>query len=713
MQTTKHLATTHKKVLMAMFVLTLSCLVLIGARQDKTYALSPSDFNPGRIIDDSIFYDPLSMSADQIQQFLNAKVPVCDTNGTKSYNGSQTRAEWAAANGKPLPPYTCLKDYSQSITGIVNSGSDLCGGNITGGTKTAAQLIYEVGVACGVNPKVLIVLLQKEQSLVTDDWPWPTQYQTATGYGCPDTAPCDSEYYGFFSQIYQAAMAYKRYRANPTNYNYKAGRDNIVLWNPNAACGTSTFYIDNQATAGLYIYTPYRPNDGSLAFKLSGGRFYSTAYPDCGAYGNLNFWLYFNNWFGTTLSDSAPSPLYQSVGDGRIYAVWGDSKYYIPNWDTMIAWGFHKMLVTLMPADFLDGKDDGGTLGTTIKSDITSDILYLLDDGKRYPVSYSACKKTPEGVAKTTYSWGIDCFNTGVVKTYPEAFLHSYTTQDITLPEMIAFQDSVWKLEQGKKRRIVDSLVVDVLGGWSKVRWMKDLNAGQPTGKMLMRNGFLVRFSGSSQLYLYDNGALNPVPDPDMMFAWGMQKVKINDFPASYNSADPLPLGIAVSRLAKNTENGKYYIIDNGFRMAIGNATAQWPTASVVNVSSGYLNKLQEIPLSDIYKSDYGAMFTVFGSKRFYFATDDDFRSLGFDFSKVRRLSYPVEALAGLGYGGKHLANGRLYKINGNIHQIFLVNGSSSLLVQSTNYPGLPYDKIITVDQVTADRYPLAGVYSP
>lgn len=258
----------------------------------QSQALSGSEFDAGRIIDDSVFYNNTSMSVSEIQQFLNTKVPTCDTYGTQWHHTGRTRAEHGTANGVP-PPYTCLKDFTQAVPAVTNGGSDLCTGSITAGTKTAAQIIFDAAQACGVSPKVLIVLLQKEQSLITDDWPWPIQYRSATGYGCPDTAPCDAEFYGFFNQVYQAAKAYKRYRANPTNYNYRADRSNTILWHPNAGCGTSSVHIHNQATAGLYIYTPYRPNNAALE------NLYGTG-DGCSSYGNRNFWRMFRDWFGST-----------------------------------------------------------------------------------------------------------------------------------------------------------------------------------------------------------------------------------------------------------------------------------------------------------------------------------------------------------------------------------------------------------------------------
>jgi hypothetical protein len=280
------------------FIMVVTLVLISTFNSIKTNALSGSDFNAGNIISDSIFYNKSSMSPQLIQQFLNSKVPICDTNGTRMYNATQTRAQWAAANGRPTPPYICLKDYSQTIPSVTNSGSNLCKNSIVGGTKSAAQIIWDVSQACGINPQVLIVMLQKEMSLVTDDWPWPNQYDKAMGYACPDSGPnnsanCDSAFFGFFNQVYNAAQAYRRYEANPSSYNYRAGRNNFILYNPNISCGGTNIFIQNQATASLYIYTPYQPNAAAL------NNLYGTG-DDCSAYGNRNFWRLFNDWFGST-----------------------------------------------------------------------------------------------------------------------------------------------------------------------------------------------------------------------------------------------------------------------------------------------------------------------------------------------------------------------------------------------------------------------------
>lgn len=289
-----------KKSFKAFGILFVITTLLIGIiLNSKAHALSSSQFNPGNLIDDAIFNNYSSMSTQEIQAFLNSKVPDCDTNGQKQYYSSgMTRAQWAQASGKPQPPYICLKDYSQTIPAVTNGGSDLCKKSISSGTKSAAQIIKDAAVACEINPQVLIVMLQKEQSLVTDDWPWPSQYDKAMGYACPDSGPnnsanCDSAYFGFFNQVYNAAKAFRRYESNPDSYNYKANRNNYILYNPNTACGGSSVYIENQATANLYIYTPYQPNTAAL------NNLYGTG-DGCSAYGNRNFWRMFNDWFGST-----------------------------------------------------------------------------------------------------------------------------------------------------------------------------------------------------------------------------------------------------------------------------------------------------------------------------------------------------------------------------------------------------------------------------
>ena len=218
-----------------------------------------------------MFYNESSMSAADVQVFLESKSSGC-------------------AAG-----YTCIKDYTQATPVI--AGDSYCSG-LDGGTDSAARIIWEVSQSCGISPRVLLVLLQKEQSLITTTTPSQGRYNSATGFSCPDTAPCDPAFQGFVYQVYYAARQFNRYAANPTSYGYRAGQTHQILYHPNTACGRKSVYVQNQATANLYIYTPYTPNDAALA------NLYSTG-DGCSSYGNRNFWRLFTDWFGSTQSNTS------------------------------------------------------------------------------------------------------------------------------------------------------------------------------------------------------------------------------------------------------------------------------------------------------------------------------------------------------------------------------------------------------------------------
>jgi len=278
--------------LVAAFAVAVSGLTFgtIAAEQTTTEAASAataSSFDPGYIISDKNFYNGSAMTGSEVQSFLNTVGASC-----------------RQASGGPI----CLKNFTQNVSAI-KAVSGRCAA-IAGGNKSAATIIAQVGSACGVSQKALIVLLEKEQGIISTSSPTNWMYQHATGFACPDTAPCDPAYRGFAQQVYAAALQFKRYQASPTSWAYQAGRNNSILYNPDATCGRKTVYIQNQATAGLYIYTPYTPNKSALDNLYGSG-------DRCGAYGNRNFWRMYTDWFGSPTGNSSPT--------GHIDAVRGSN----------------------------------------------------------------------------------------------------------------------------------------------------------------------------------------------------------------------------------------------------------------------------------------------------------------------------------------------------------------------------------------------------
>ena len=301
-----------------LFVLILGGVLIstLLIRPGQSNALSGSSWRAGKIITDGVFFSPNSLTEAGIQSFLNAKVPDCDSDGSEEYQSTgMTRAEWTAANNKPQPPYTCLKDLRAKVP--ARSADNYCSGSIASSgtaTRSAAYIIRVVSQACNINPKVLLVTLQKEQGLITDDWPWPTQYTKAMGFGCPDSNlpssvdsndnGCYDTYEGFFKQVFYAARQFQRYVREPQNFNHRVGQTSNLLSYPN--CSKSNVMMETSATAALYNYTPYQPNQAALNNLYGTGN-------SCSYYGNRNFWRTFNDWFGSTLVNPPPDQFL--VGD--------------------------------------------------------------------------------------------------------------------------------------------------------------------------------------------------------------------------------------------------------------------------------------------------------------------------------------------------------------------------------------------------------------
>jgi hypothetical protein len=148
----------------------------------------------------------------------------------------------------------------------------------TGNTMSAAQAIYDRAVNNRVNPKFIIVLLQKEQGLIEDASPSQGRLDWATGYGCPDGGGCNDRWRGLWKQINSASLQFRDYMDNPHLYRFKAGQT-YTFTNPYSTTfqGNLTITLANQATAALYNYTPHVYN-GNYNFWKIWQRYFTRSY---------------------------------------------------------------------------------------------------------------------------------------------------------------------------------------------------------------------------------------------------------------------------------------------------------------------------------------------------------------------------------------------------------------------------------------------------
>jgi len=139
---------------------------------------------------------------------------------------------------------------------------------------------------------------------------------------CPDTpAGCSAASAGFFWQLYKGAGQLQWY-SNPAG-SFTWLRPGATISRPyqanNPGCGAQSFVLENKATAALYYYTPYVPNQTALANLYGVGDV-------CSAYGNRNFFRDYTDWFGSPIGGS-----FLLKGDAAdVFMIVNETKFRIP-----------------------------------------------------------------------------------------------------------------------------------------------------------------------------------------------------------------------------------------------------------------------------------------------------------------------------------------------------------------------------------------------
>ncbi|WP_133241687.1 hypothetical protein [Microbacterium sp. Gd 4-13] len=429
-------------------------------------AANLANFNPGRIVSDAVFFDSSTMGEQEIQDFLDSKVRTCRSG------------------------YTCLKDTYDTTR--VTSADAMCGAYAGGGRERASRIIYNVARACGINPQVILVMLEKEQGLVTHTWPSDFRYRAAMGQGCPDTAACDARYYGFFNQVYGAAWQLKRY-ANPSGTSqfftwYAPGRTWNVLYHPNRDCGSSPVRIDNQATADLYYYTPYQPNAAALRAGYGEG-------DGCSSYGNRNFYNYFTDWFGSTETPAAA--LIKATDANEIYLISGGVRHHVVNSADLAIFEARLGTFRVVPSNYVSSLPLGNS-ALRLARDARDGAMYLLQPGgtKHHLRSVELVER---------YGFRMDDYlalSPSLVDKFPTGeavgdFFRAETSPDY------------YKWEAGSRRLIVNDLswLSQRSAARDFVAVMPEGNAYKaPVGVPLLAPGSLTREASSGDVYLVGTG---------------------------------------------------------------------------------------------------------------------------------------------------------------------------------------------------------------
>lgn len=269
-------------------------------------------FEPGNIITDQELFDKDSLSQAAIQHFLERKNSV-------------------------------LARYSQ----IVN-----------GQAKKASEIIWEISQLHGINPKFLLATLEKEQGLLHKSHATEKELDWATGYGCYG-GQCNSKYKGFYDQVESSAITQKIYVEKASTFAFQVGKTTKTFDGYNLT-------PKNQATANLYIYTPYVGYSPELGVTKPYG-------------GNRLFWRIWNRYF---TKKYYPDGLVIKSNAGNYYLLEKNKKRKFKSAELFLA-DYKESDAILVPNDVLNAYENGPMIefakNTLVKSP-TSGQIYLLPD---------------------------------------------------------------------------------------------------------------------------------------------------------------------------------------------------------------------------------------------------------------------------------------------------------------------------------------------
>ena len=528
-----------------------------------------------------------------------------------------------------------------------------------GRLRTAAELIYDAATNAGLNPQVVLVTLQKEQSLVTGKFASGSSLQRALdhslGYGCPDEGGCSDIFYGFYFQLFGNFDAQdNRYIGAPAalirSFSYESGGvrigrgpvvdaagnafgngtrtrtsrrgDTITLENtqgpPHNAPATQTVTLTNFATTALYRYTPHVYN------------------------GNYNFFKFFTAWF-----KYANGTLIVVAGDTKIYVIDEGLKRPISAFVITQRGLSAASVITVSPSElseFTLGDVMPPRDGTVLKN--AAGTAYLIEAGARKSLSSFVAAQRNLDLA--------------VAAVVGDEELLSYKDGGAALPQegtLVKSRDNaaVYVINNNEKRIL--SAFVFKQRGYS-FKNVLTAEPGEldsyPTGKVMPpADGTLIKAKEEPAVYYVGNGKLQPMT----LFVFQQMKFSFKNVVSvpkaelsAWEAGKPLPPPTGL--LVKSKTSPAVYYIESGVRRPISYGVFLASRFSFKNVIVISDDELQTIELGEDMLLPDRALVKSNDAATVYYMIDGQlrpltytaFKNIGLRFEDV--VTIPAEELA-------------------------------------------------------------------
>lgn len=409
--------------------------------------IQAAEFDPNYIISDEEIHDVEAMSLGEIDEFLRSK------NSYLSYI------------------------YPEDYDGI---------------TRTVPEIIWLAAQRYGINPKYILTLLQKEQSLIENPNPTQRDLDWATGYAvcdsCRTTDPAIQKYRGFGKQVDNGAGFMRFFHDNPQRTSpFLVGVATTVTDYSNGSSQSYTVIPVNQSTANLYKYTPHYA-------------------------GNLSFWNIWQKYF----SQEYPNGTLVKLVDGNdVWLVQDGKKRHFESFGILVSRYNPDKIVTITKSD-LDTFDEGTPIAFPQYSYLRapSGTVFLIIDDKRFGFASSDALRVlginPEEIVNVTWE-DLLPYEEGKPITVESAYPTGALLQDNTT-------GGVYYVQNGEKAPIWAREILDTRFPRARITPVHpdELATYATASPLNFADGELVRTETDPAVYFIENGARRPITSGEL-----------------------------------------------------------------------------------------------------------------------------------------------------------------------------------------------------
>ncbi|MBU1179899.1 hypothetical protein KJ885_03070 [Patescibacteria group bacterium] len=362
----------------------------------------------------------------------------------------------------------------------------------------ASEIIWRTAQDFKINPKFILVMLEKEQSLITYKSPVDRRLFWAMGYGVCDNCllshPLVAQFRGFSKQVYFAADRIRNtYLADLAKY----GTTHTGMGPGISKIVDGKYWVTpaNNATSILYTYTPH------IA-------------------GNKSFYLVWKRWFSNIKHPDGS--LLQDAVSGGIYLIQNGAKRPFLSKGAFIS-RFADTQVIMVGVDELKKYPDGFPIkfpDYSLLRDVAGKIYMTVGDQIRPFESYDVFK-----------SIGFSPFE---IEDVTQADLDGYAigsqiTQASGYPTGALLQHKpsggVFWVYDGIKYPIWDKAIISArFSKYSRILADdEELNKFERGAPVKFPDGMLIKSKNDPAVYFVSSGKLRPVPSEDVFLAYGWE----------------------------------------------------------------------------------------------------------------------------------------------------------------------------------------------